>query len=93
MINILCFLINAAVSIYIWIVIIAILMTYFQPNPYNKAVQVIQRITEPLFAYARRYLSFLIISGMDFSPIAIIFILQFIPQLLCSLFYWCLWKN
>ena len=86
MIGLFCFLLNAAVSIYIWILIIAVLMTYFQPNRYNPAVQFIFRVTEPVFAYARKYLPFLIISGMDFSPIAIILILQFIPQILCSVF-------
>ena len=86
MLGLFCFLLNAAVSIYIWIVIIAVLMTYFQPNPHNQAVQVIYRLTEPLFRMARRYLSFLIISGMDFTPIAIILVLQFIPQLLCGSF-------
>jgi len=86
MIGFFCFLLNAVVSIYIWILIIAVLMTYFQPNPYNQAVQVIHRITEPVFRLARKYLPFLIISGMDFSPIAIILVLQFIPQLICSAF-------
>ena len=84
MLGLFCFLLNGAVSIYVWIVIIAVLMTYFQPNPYNPAVQFIYRATEPLFRYARKYLSFLIISGVDFSPVAIILLLQFIPQLICS---------
>jgi YggT family protein len=84
MLGLFCFLLNGAVSIYVWIVIIAVLMTYFQPNPYNPAVQFIYRVTEPLFGYARKYLSFLIISGIDFSPVAIILLLQFIPQLICS---------
>ena len=86
MIGLFCFLLNAVVSIYIWILIIAVLMTYFQPNPYNPAVQMIHRITEPVFREARRYLPFLIVSGMDFSPIAIILVLQFIPQIICSVF-------
>ena len=84
MIGLFCFLLNAAVSIYIWILIIAMLMTYFQTNPYNQAIQMIWRITEPVFRISRKYLPFLIISGIDFSPIAIILVLQFIPQLLCS---------
>jgi len=87
MLGFLCSLLNIAVSIYVWIVIIAVLMTYFQPNPYNPAVQLIYRVTEPLFRYARRYLSFLIVSGIDFSPIVIILILQLIPQLICSIFW------
>ena len=86
MIGLFCFLLNAAVSIYIWILIIAVLMTYFQPNPYNQGVQIIYRLTEPVFVQARKYLPFLIISGMDFTPVAVILILQFVPQIICSIF-------
>jgi len=84
MLDLFCFLLNTAVSIYIWILIIAMLMTFFQPNQYNPAVQFIYRVTEPLFSYSRRYLSFLTISGIDFSPIVIILVLQMIPRFICS---------
>jgi YggT family protein len=82
--SLLCFIIHNIVNLYIWIIIIASLMTFFQPNPYNPAVQFIYRVTEPLFAFARQYLPFLVISGIDLSPIVIIVGLQFIPQILCS---------
>ncbi len=87
MIGLFCFLLNAVVSIYIWILIIAVLMTYFQPNPYNQGVQIIHRLTEPVFVKARKYLPFLIISGMDFTPVAVILALQFVPQLVCSVLW------
>lgn len=87
MIGLFCYLLDAVISLYIWILIIAVLMTYFQPNPYNKVVQIIRQITAPVFAYGRRYLPFLIISGIDFSPIAIIMALQLVPRLICSLLY------
>ncbi len=87
MIGLFCFLLNAVVSIYIWILIIAVLMTYFQPNPYNQGVQMIYRLTEPVFVKARKYLPFLIISGMDFTPVAVILALQFVPQLVCSVLW------
>ena len=80
-----CFIINQIVDIYIWIIIIAVLMTYFQPNRNNQIVQLIFRLTEPTFYYARKYLPFLIVQGMDFTPIAIIFVLQLIPRLICSI--------
>ncbi len=82
----LCFLIDQIINIYIWIIIIAVLMTYFQPNHNNQIVQLIYRITEPTFRFARKYLPFLIIQGMDFTPIAVIFALQLIPRALCSIF-------
>jgi len=87
MISLLCFALHTAVSIYVWIIIIASLMTLFQPNPYNPAVQFIYRVTEPVFALSRRYLPFLVISGIDLSPIVIIFALQLIPNLFCTLLF------
>ena len=85
--NLLCYAIHTVVSIYIWIIIIASLMTFFQPNRYNPAVQFIYRVTNPVFMWARQYLPFLVISGIDLSPIAIILVLQFIPQIFCSLLF------
>jgi len=87
MLGILCFLVNAAVSLYIWIIIIAVLLTFVQPNPFNPAVQFIRKATEPLFYYTRKYLSFLTYSGIDFSPIVVVFALQFIPKIICSIFW------
>ena len=87
MTNLFCMLINTATSIYIWIIIIASLMTFFQPNQYNPAVQFIYKITEPVFAYTRKYLPFLVISGMDLSPIVIILALQYLPRIICQLIY------
>ncbi len=86
MLGFLCTILNLAVSIYIWILIIAVLMTFFQPNPYNPAVQFIYRVTEPVFSYTRKYLPFLVVNGIDFSPIVVILLLQFIPQIICSIF-------
>jgi len=85
MISLFCFLLDTAVSIYVWILIIAVVLTYVQPNQYNPAVQFIYKVTAPVFAYSRQYLSFLTISGIDFSPIAVIMFLQFIPRFICSL--------
>jgi len=87
MISLLCYALHTAVSIYVWIIIIASLMTLFQPNPYNPAVQFIYRVTEPVFTMARRYLPFLVISNIDLSPIVIILALQMIPNILCSILF------
>jgi len=87
MMSILCFLFSSVVSLYIWILIIAVVLTYVQPNRNNPAVQFIYQVTDPVFAFASRYLQFMVISGIDFSPIVIILLLQYLPRVLCTIIW------
>jgi len=64
--------------LYIWIIIIASFLSFVRPDPYNPIVQVLTRLTEPVFAFIRKKLPFLVLSGIDLSPLIIIFGLQFI---------------
>ena len=70
--------INAALTLYLWIVIISALLSFVNPDPYNPIVRVIRNATTPAFDYVRRYLPFVIIGGMDLSPIIILFAIQFL---------------
>jgi len=84
MTNLFCYTLNTVITIYVWLIIIAILLTYVQPNRNNQMVQLIWQLTNPAFDLARKYLPFLVISGIDLSPIAIIFALNAIPVFICS---------
>jgi len=64
--------------LYIWIIIIASFLSFVRPDPYNPIVQVLTRLTEPVFAFIRKKLPFVVLSGIDLSPLIIIFGLQFI---------------
>lgn len=68
---------NMVISIYIWVVIIAALITWVRPDPYNPIVQVLNRLTEPVYAFVRRFIP-TVIGGIDLAPIIIILGLQFI---------------
>ena len=69
-------------DMYKWIVIIAVVLSYVQPDPRNPIVQVLNRLTEPLFRFVRQKLPFVVFSGIDLSPIVIIFGIQFINTIL-----------
>jgi len=73
--------ITMVISLYIWIVIIAALISWVRPDPYNPIVQVLYRLTEPVYAYIRRYVP-TVIGGVDLAPLIVIFALQFIELLL-----------
>ena len=74
------------INIYIWIIIIAALLSFVNPDPYNPIVQFIRKSTEPLFGFIRQKLPFVVVSGIDLSPIVVIFALNIIIGLL-SRFY------
>ena len=60
-------------SIYIWVVIIAALITWVNPDPYNVIVRALRQLTEPLFRVIRRRLPFG--GGIDFSPVVAILLI------------------
>jgi len=64
--------------LYIWIIIIASFLSFVRPDPSNPIVQLLTRLTEPVFAFIRKKLPFVVMGGIDLSPLIIIFGLQFL---------------
>ncbi len=77
-------LVHTLINAYIWLIIIAALMSFINPDPYNQIVQAIRKLTDPAFRWVRRILPFVVISGIDLSPIVIILGLQFIDTLMLT---------
>jgi len=75
-------LIHTIINLYIWIIIIAAFLSFVRPDPYNPIVQTLYRLTEPVFVWVRKKLPFVVISGIDLSPIVILLGLQFIDNIL-----------
>ncbi len=71
-------------NLYSWVVIIAALITWVNPDPYNPIVQVLHRLTEPVFAFVRRYIP-TNVGGIDLAPIIVILALIFAEKLLFNL--------
>ncbi len=68
---------NALIGIYMWIVIIAALLTFVRPDPFNPIVQFLYRMTNPAYAIVRRFIP-TIFNGIDLAPLVIIIALQVI---------------
>jgi YggT family protein len=73
--------INLLISIYIWIVIVAALITWVQPNPYNPIVRFLYGVTEPVYHYIRKFIP-TVIGGFDIAPIILILALEFLQLLI-----------
>lgn len=74
-------LLDSLLWLYFWIVIIATIMTWIEPNPYNPIVRAIYSITEPVFDFVREHIP-VIFGGIDLSPLVVIIAIEFFQQYL-----------
>lgn len=78
-ISVLTIIINA----YMWVIIIAALVSWVQPDPYNPIVQILYKLAAPAY----KLISFIPtrIGSIDLAPLVIIILLQFISILIGNL--------
>jgi len=75
---------HTLLTVYIWVVIIAALLSWVKPDPYNPIVQILGRLTEPVYAFVRRTIPS-VFNGVDLAPLIIIITLQIVDVLFVSL--------
>ena len=68
---------------YMWVIIIAALVSWVQPDPYNPIVQILYKLAAPAY----KLISFIPtrIGSIDLAPLVIIILLQFISILIGNL--------
>lgn len=59
-------------TLYWWIVLIAVLLTWVNPDPYNPIVRFLRNVTEPVFYQIRRRMPFVVVGGLDLSPLVVV---------------------
>jgi YggT family protein len=73
---------DAVFSIYKWIIVLAVLASLVNADPYNGIVRALRAATEPVFSWFRRRLPFLILGAWDLSPFAVFLVLIFLDYAL-----------
>ena len=68
--------VDTVLSVYGFIVIGAVLISWVNADPYNPIVRILRNLTEPLLWRIRKYLPFTYRSGMDFSPVVLLLAVQ-----------------
>jgi YggT family protein len=76
----------AILSVIQWIVIIAAVISWVNPDPRNPIVQFLYRSTEPILRPFRKLLPPRRTGGIDFSPLLVILVILFIKTFLARLF-------
>lgn len=80
-------LLDLAISLYVIIIIIRAILSWFNPNPYGSGMMFLTRITDPVLERIRRLLPLGGGVGLDLSPIIAIFVLLFIKYFLVVSLY------
>ena len=82
--------VDIVLEIYKWMIIIAALISWVNPDPYNPIVRFLYSVTEPVLRPIRRIIGFRL-GPIDISPVvailAIIFLQSFLVRTLINLGY------
>jgi YggT family protein len=73
--------IEIVLSIYMWIIIARALISWVNPDPYNKIVIMLYRVTEPVLRPVRRLMPWRN-AGIDLSPIIVMLVILFLQYFL-----------
>ena len=72
---------DTLLSLYFWIVILAAILSWVRPDPYNPVVRTLTALTEPVLYRIRKYLPFTYINGLDLSPIVVLIVIQLVQSI------------
>ncbi len=75
------------IEIYSYVVIIRVLISWFNPSPHNPLVQFLRGVTDPALDTVRSFLPrFFWSTGIDFTPIVLFFLLKLAIVFLHNIF-------
>ena len=77
---------HMVINLYIWIVIIAALISWVRPDPFNPIVRALYSLTQPVYSWIGRYIR-TNFNGFDIAPIIVILGLQFLDIFLVNLLF------
>jgi len=77
---------DVALNIYMWVIIIRALISWVNPDPYNPIVQILTRMTEPVLRPIRKLAPPYKI-GVDLSPLIAVLIVIFFQYALINTLY------
>ena len=66
--------------LYSIVIMIAVLISWVSPDPFNPIVQFLRSVTEPLFAWVRRRIPFAVVGMIDLSPLVVFLIIRLLQM-------------
>lgn len=65
-------LLGLIINLYIFVIIVAAFISWVNPDPYNGIVRTLRQLTEPVLYRVRKKLPFVMVNGIDLSPIVVL---------------------
>ena len=79
-------LIDGLLMVYLIIVVARVIISWINPDPYNRLAQILCGLTDPALDGLRRYIPrFMWSSGLDFTPLILILLIQVVQLFLRNL--------
>ncbi|MEZ0322775.1 MAG: YggT family protein [Hydrogenothermaceae bacterium] len=79
-------LLNTALEVYKWIVILSALISFVNPDPYNPVVKILRNLTEPVYRKIRQLIP-TVYYNIDFAPFIVILFIYIAQRLLSVLIF------
>jgi len=74
---------DIALTIYMWIVIISAVISWVNPDPYNPIVRFLRVVTEPVYRPIRKLIGYRL-GPIDISPMVVILAIIFVQKFFVS---------
>ena len=78
-------LVSLIFNILYFLLVVRIILSWVNPDPYNEIVQIIYRVTDPILMPFRRLP--LQLGGIDFSPIVAFLVLSILKSFIVNILY------
>ncbi|MCZ6801146.1 MAG: YggT family protein [Nitrospirae bacterium] len=72
------YVLDTVLFLLMWIIIIRVVISWVNPDPWNPIVQFLSRVTDPILITIRNRIGFASAGGFDLSPIIAILIITFL---------------
>jgi len=76
--------VGVVLDVYTWVVILAVVLSWVNADPYNPIVQAIRSLTEPVFRWVRRQVPFAVVGMLDLSPFLVLLGVYFLKIFLVN---------
>jgi YggT family protein len=80
-------LIARLINVFEFIILVRVVLSFIQLNPYNPIVSFIYRITDPPLNTIRHYIPWVVVGMLDLSPLVLIFLLRILLLALHTLVF------
>ena len=71
-------LLSMVINLYIFVIIVAAFLSWVNPDPYNAIVRPLRALSEPVLYRVRKHMPFVMVNGLDLSPIVVLVALQLV---------------